>query len=72
MDLIYEWHHDVVYCYFIYLFFLAVILTYIVNLEIAFLLPTIHNVRLDFFDRPLLEILEDVSRWERTQKWLYS
>lgn len=71
MDLIYEWHHDVVYCYFIY-FFLAVILTYIVNLEIAFLLPTIHNVRLDFFDRSLLEVLEDVSRWEGTQKWLYS
>lgn len=51
----------------LFYFFLAVILTYIVNLEIAFLL-----VRLDFFDRSLLEVLEDVSRWERTQKWLYS
>lgn len=48
------------------------ILIYIANLEIAFLLPIIYNVRLDFFDRSLLEVLEDVSRCQRTQKWLYS
>lgn len=36
------------------------ILIYIANLEIAFLLPMIYNVRLDFFDRSLLEVLEDV------------
>lgn len=48
------------------------ILIYIANLEIAFLLPMIYNVRLDFFDRSLLEVLEDVSRCQRTQKWLYS
>ena len=58
MDLIYEWHHDA--C--VLLFFLAMILTYIVNLEIAFFLPMIHKVRLDFFDRSLLQVLEDVSR----------
>lgn len=50
-----------VYCYFFF-FFLAMILTYIVNLEIAFFLPMIHKVRLDFFDRSLLQVLEDVSR----------
>lgn len=48
------------------------VLIYIVNLEIAFLLPMIYNMRLDFFDRSLLEVLEDVSRHQRTQKWLYS
>lgn len=48
------------------------ILIYIANLEIAFLLPMIYNVRLDFFDRSLLEVLEDVSRCQRIQKWLYS
>lgn len=48
------------------------ILIYIANLEIAFLLPMIYNVRLDFFDRSLLEVLDDVSRCQRTQKWLYS
>lgn len=60
MDLIYEWHHDA--CVLLFFFFLAMILTYIVNLEIAFFLPMIHKVRLDFFDRSLLQVLEDVSR----------
>lgn len=69
MDLIYEWHHDV--CVLL-LLFLARITTYIANLEIAFLLPKTYNVRLDFFDRSLLEVLEDVIRWQRTQKQLYS
>lgn len=66
MNLIYEWHHDV--CV---LLFLAIILTYLVNLERAFL-SMIYHVKLDFFDRSLLKVLEDVNRWQRTQKWLYS
>lgn len=56
---------------FVYCYFLAIILTYLVNLEIAFL-SMIYHVKLDFFDRSLLEVLEDVGRWQRTQKWLYS
>lgn len=56
---------------FVYCYFLAIILTYLVNLKIAFL-SMIYHVKLDFFDRFLLEVLEDVGRWRRAQKWLYS
>lgn len=51
--------------------FLTMILTYLANLEISFLLPMIHNVRLDFFDGYLLGVLEDVGSWQRTQRGLY-
>lgn len=36
------------------------ILTYLSNLGISFLLPMTYNMRLDFFDGYLLEVLEDV------------
>lgn len=63
MDLIYEWHHDI---YVVFLFWI-VILSYLTELEIPFLLPRIYNVRLDFFAGYFPEVLE-ASRWQRTQR----